>query len=189
MCGISQRRDFVSQRLVVKETSCKVLAQLYINDSNIIKSVPRMHSPPARRNSSSEYDIYFIIDAIIMCLIATAGIVAAVAYNNALYLIPVGMAEAKLGLIAHEACHGAAPRYLAWIYDCALGSNAQWIFKHNKGHHLETNQLTDPDLDVSPVLRMHPSHPWLPIHKYQHIYQYILFAIVPISLRLQGVCN
>ncbi len=152
------------------------------------KSVPKgIYPPPARRSGSTEYDVWFIIDAVLMCTIATAGIIAAVRNNQLLYLIPVSMAEAKLGLIAHEACHGAAPSYLAWLYDCALGSNAQWIFKHNKGHHLHTNSLDDPDLDVSPVLRMHPQHPRRWFHRYQHLYQYILFAVVPVSLRAQGV--
>ena len=90
-------------------------------------------------------------------------------------------------VIAHEAAHGAAPRWLMWLYDAAMGSKSQWIAKHNKQHHIKTNTLHDPDIQLSPVMRIHPDQPHYWFHKYQHIYQFPLFCLIPFGLRVQGV--
>ena len=90
-------------------------------------------------------------------------------------------------MIAHEAAHGAAPKWLAWMYDAAMGSKSQWISKHNKQHHIKTNTLHGPDIQLSPVMRIHPDQPHYWFHKYQHIYQFPLFCLIPFGLRLQGV--
>jgi hypothetical protein len=122
--------------------------------------------------------------------------------ESLLWSVPVALAEAKLGLIAHEASHQCrgCPFFLAWLYDTAMyvatlipepaclqrslspftllalpfalarrGSHSQWMAKHNKGHHLKTNTLEDPDMQMSPIMRVHPAQPRNWWHKYQHI--------------------
>ena len=43
-------------------------------------------------------------------------------------------------------------------------------------------QESDPDVFSSfPLMRMHPSHPRRPIHKYQHIYAPVLFSLMTLS--------
>lgn len=135
----------------------------------------------------TDYDIYYVLDAILWCTVATLCLYKCVEENNYLYLLVVGFSESKLGLIAHESCHNCSPRFLSLLYDCALGSRLQWIQKHNKQHHLFTNTKDDPDIDASPILRIHPDQPLYWFHKWQWLYQYILFCIIPISLRLNGV--
>ena len=98
----------------------------------------------------------YIADTILWCFVATASIVGAIQFNNIWLVIPVAISEAKLGLIAHEACHhvsGAWP-VLQLLYDCALSSRQMWIANHNRGHHVFTNTSQDPDMQASPLLRL-----------------------------------
>jgi linoleoyl-CoA desaturase len=137
----------------------------------------------------SNYYFYYIIDTVLWCSIATYFLINSINNNNFYYIIAVSFAEAKLGLIAHEACHhiNSCPKILCYLYDCAMGSHLKWIQQHNKYHHIYTNTDKDPDICLSPIFRIHPNHKLYKYHKYQYIYQYILFALVPISLRINGV--
>lgn len=134
-----------------------------------------------------EYDTYFYIDAAVWCTVACFSLMRAISLNDVTYMVFVAMAESKLGLIAHEACHGVGPEVLTYLYDFALGSRLEWIMKHNKGHHLKTNTMDDPDIQASPILRIHPKQPRYWYHSMQWLYQYPLFCLVPFALRLNGV--
>jgi linoleoyl-CoA desaturase len=139
---------------------------------------------------SNNHYYYYIIDTILWCSIATYSLISAINNNNFYYIVAVSFAEAKLGLIAHEACHQnnhPCPAFLCYLYDCAMGSHLKWIHQHNKHHHIYTNTDLDPDISLSPIFRIHPNHKLYEWHKYQYVYQYILFALVPISLRINGV--
>ncbi|GMH48069.1 hypothetical protein TrLO_g12613 [Triparma laevis f. longispina] len=151
-------------------------------------SIRRLLPPkPPNLHLPSHYSSWFIADALICAILATLSISLAIHFENPYLPILTGLLEAKLGLIAHEASHGAAPKWLGWLYDAAMGSKSQWIAKHNKQHHILTNTLNDPDIQLSPVMRIHPDQPYHWIHKYQHLYQFPLFCLIPFGLRLQGV--
>jgi hypothetical protein len=77
----------------------------------------------------ARYPLTFILDALACCTLATLLIYYAPVHGSSLYAVAAGFFEAKLGLIAHEASHGGAPRWLGWLYDCAMGSRSQWIVK------------------------------------------------------------
>ncbi|GMI30904.1 hypothetical protein TeGR_g2935 [Tetraparma gracilis] len=143
------------------------------------------------KETYKSYYAVYVLDAVVMCSICLFSIFHYLNSESLLWSVPVALAEAKLGLIAHEASHQCrgCPFFLAWLYDTAMGSHSQWMAKHNKGHHLKTNTLEDPDMQMSPIMRVHPAQPRNWWHKYQHIYQLPLFFCVAWSLRIQGIIH
>lgn len=108
--------------------------------------------------------------------------------NNALFFLFISaFSECKIGLIAHEGCHQAISRNYGYLYDIFFSSSEMWIEKHNKKHHLYTNKEEDPDINIDPFLRITYAQPIFWYHKYQHIYQYLLFTLGAFSLRIQGL--
>ena len=65
----------------------------------------------------------------------------------------------------------------------ALGSNAFiWKIKHNIIHHTYTNiDGIDDDIAKSPVLRQCVTQKWLPIHRYQFLYMFLLYGVSTLS--------
>lgn len=111
----------------------------------------------------------------------------AIERNNYFLILLSSFCEYKLGLIAHEGCHNSIPKYYGYIYDIMLGSSEQWIYKHNKHHHLFVNKEKDPDVDITPFIRIKKTQQLYWYHKYQHIYQYFLFLFAAFSLRINGI--
>lgn len=97
----------------------------------------------------------------------------------------LGLILACIGFnVMHDACHGSYSSR-KWINNTmgltlnALGGNAFiWKFKHNIIHHTYTNvDGVDDDIARSPLMRMCPSQPWKPAHRFQHIYMLPVYAI------------
>lgn len=92
--------------------------------------------------------------------------------------VVMGIGTAGIGFsIAHDALHGAyssSRRVNRWVglsFDVMGASGYLWKITHNVIHHTYTNiQGIDEDLEVSPLLRLSPSSPHRPIHRYQHLY-------------------
>jgi linoleoyl-CoA desaturase len=86
--------------------------------------------------------------------------------------------------VMHDACHGSYSSR-KWVNELlsltmnALGSNAYiWKIKHNVVHHTYTNiDGLDDDIAKSPVLRHCPSQKWMPIHRFQHVYMFLLYGL------------
>ena len=86
--------------------------------------------------------------------------------------------------VMHDACHGSYSGK-KWVNELmgysmnALGANAFiWKIKHNIIHHTYTNiDGVDDDLSNGPLLRLCPTHKWRPIHRFQFIYMYIMYAV------------
>ncbi len=84
--------------------------------------------------------------------------------------------------IMHDACHGSFSSR-TWVNKVmgltmnALGSAAYfWKIKHNILHHTYTNvDGIDDDIAKSPLLRMCPSQKWVPAHRFQFIYIFLLY--------------
>ena len=98
----------------------------------------------------------------------------------------MGVGIAGIGLsIMHDANHGSySPK--PWVNNMlgfslnVIGGNAfNWKVQHNVLHHTYTN-IFDVDEDISPrgALRMAPGSPWKPIHRYQHIYAWVLYGLM-----------
>lgn len=96
-----------------------------------------------------------------------------------------GLVIASIGFnVMHDACHGSYSSK-KWINDIlglslnALGGNAFfWKQKHNVLHHTYTNiEGADDDIAQGKMLRQSPTQPWMPMHKYQHIYLTFAYAL------------
>ena len=59
------------------------------------------------------------------------------------------------------------------------GYSLNWKIQHNILHHTYTNiEGLDEDIDAGKLLRMSPDKPLLKIHRYQHIYSWLLYCIM-----------
>ena len=85
--------------------------------------------------------------------------------------------------VMHDACHGSFSRK-KWVNEIlgltmnALGSNAHiWKIKHNVIHHTYTNvDGIDDDIVKGAILRMCPTQKWIPAHRFQFIYMFLLYS-------------
>ncbi len=102
-----------------------------------------------------------------------------------LLAILLGLNLAMLGFnIMHEGGHQSFSKH-SWLNSAAgyflnvLGGNIYfWKVKHNVNHHTFTNiEGIDSDIDVQPFMRLHPNQPKLAMHRYQHIYWFVLYGI------------
>jgi linoleoyl-CoA desaturase len=86
--------------------------------------------------------------------------------------------------VMHDACHGSFSGK-KWVNEVmeftmnALGSTSYiWKIKHNIIHHTYTNiDGIDSDIAYSPLLRQCRTQKWLPVHRFQYIYMFFLYAI------------
>lgn len=97
----------------------------------------------------------------------------------------LGLTIASIGFnVMHDACHGSYSSR-RWINELlglslnALGGNAFfWKQKHNILHHTYTNiEGADDDIAQSKLLRQSPTQPWMPIHRYQHLYLTLAYSL------------
>lgn len=86
--------------------------------------------------------------------------------------------------VMHDACHSSFSEK-KWVNNLmgltmnALGSNAFiWKIKHNVIHHTYTNiDGVDDDIAKSPVLRLCSTQKWMPIHRFQFLYMFVLYGV------------
>lgn len=88
----------------------------------------------------------------------------------------------------HDAAHGAlfkTPKYNDWFtYVLEIfGSNRWlWIRRHISLHHAYPNvQDWDIDIKQSDIVRIFPTSPWLNVHKYQHIYMWMIYPLYSLN--------
>lgn len=103
--------------------------------------------------------------------------------------ITMALGLGGIGLsVMHDANHGAYSKK-TWInklmgYSLNLvGANAfNWKMQHNVLHHTYTNVI-DVDEDINPrgILRLTPHSDWKAIHKFQHIYAWLLYGLMTIA--------
>lgn len=100
--------------------------------------------------------------------------------------IVMGCGLAGIGLsVMHDANHGAysnkkwVNQLLGYSLNVVGGNAFNWKVQHNVLHHTYTN-VHDVDEDISPrgVLRMTPHSDWKMIHKFQHIYAWVLYGLM-----------
>ncbi len=97
----------------------------------------------------------------------------------------LGFTMASIGFnIMHDACHGSYSKK-KWLNNLlglslnALGGNAfLWKVKHNIIHHTYTNvDGVDDDIAKLPVIRQCESQKKMYLHKYQHYYSVLVYAL------------
>lgn len=97
----------------------------------------------------------------------------------------LGINLAALGFnVMHEGGHQSFSRHaginsLAGYVLNVLGGNIYfWKVKHNVNHHTFTSIAgLDSDINAEPFLRMHPNQPRRALHRFQHLYFFILYGI------------
>ncbi|WP_240619240.1 fatty acid desaturase family protein [Chitinophaga costaii] len=101
----------------------------------------------------------------------------------------LGLTLACIGFnVMHDACHGSFSTNNK-VNDAfgltlnALGGNAFiWKQKHNIVHHTYTNvDGMDDDIAKSPVMRHCHTQKWVPMHRIQHIYIPLVYAISSVA--------
>jgi len=100
--------------------------------------------------------------------------------------VVLGIVVAGIGFnIMHDGGHGSFSQ-IKWVNNLAAlslnvlgGSSFMWNVKHNIIHHAYTNiDGVDDDIDIQPWLRMSSTQPKLAMHRYQHIYFWIFYALL-----------
>jgi linoleoyl-CoA desaturase len=88
--------------------------------------------------------------------------------------------------IGHDGNHGAYSdkpwlnRLTGMSFDLIGVSSFLWRFRHNVVHHTYTN-IAGVDCDMSsaaPFLRLNPTDPYYPFHRFQHVYAWFLYSLV-----------
>jgi linoleoyl-CoA desaturase len=89
--------------------------------------------------------------------------------------------------VMHDSAHGAYSKndFVNYMLGCLLnilgGYTRNWKIQHNILHHTYTNlDGLDEDIEAGKLMRMSPHAPYLPIHKYQHIYGWVLYGAMNI---------
>ncbi len=87
--------------------------------------------------------------------------------------------------VSHDAAHGSLSgnrridNAVFWFTFNLLGPSAYlWKIRHNNAHHLFVNiPGSDMDLEGSRLVRIAPHTEWRPMHRYQHLYCSLLYAV------------
>jgi len=105
--------------------------------------------------------------AILECLVM-GGLTSAIGFN-----------------VMHDGGHGSFSNNKVWNKIAAYSVNAlgasglMWSIKHNIVHHTYTNiDGVDDDIEIKPLLRLCPTQKKLPIHRFQHIYVWLLYTLL-----------
>jgi linoleoyl-CoA desaturase len=105
-------------------------------------------------------------------------------------LLGVGLISTAFNVM-HDACHRSFSSR-RWVNELmgltmnALGGNAfLWKIKHNVIHHTYTNiDGVDDDIANGALLRLCESQRWRPVHRFQHVYMFFLYAVSSLAWML-----
>ena len=115
-------------------------------------------------------------------------------WQAGLLAVSVGLALAGLAFnITHDANHGAyspsrrVNRAMCFSMDFMGASSYVWRTKHNVVHHTYTNIAgADADIDSMPFARLAPEQPLRPLHRFQHLYLWLLYGLFAIKWHTGG---
>ncbi len=103
--------------------------------------------------------------------------------------IIMGVGKAGIGMaVMHDANHKSYSS-VKWVNNLMGntlyllgGSPITWRHQHNTLHHGFTNiEGYDEDIDPGSLLRFSPHKPLLKIHRYQHIYAWVLYGLMTLT--------
>jgi Fatty acid desaturase len=109
-----------------------------------------------------------------------------IAIIGILECIVLGVIVAGIGFnIMHDGAHGSFSKH-KWLNNAAAyslnilgGSSFMWNVKHNVIHHAYTNiDGVDDDIDIQPWLRLTTTQKRRAMHRYQHIYFWVLYSLL-----------
>jgi linoleoyl-CoA desaturase len=103
------------------------------------------------------------------------------------FLMGCGMAGMGTSIM-HDANHGAysarkkTNNFISHIIEIIGGYTVTWRIQHNILHHTYTNiGGLDEDIEAGMLLRFSPHSKKLAIHRYQHIYAWILYGLLTLQ--------
>ena len=115
--------------------------------------------------------LYFFTPALIWQIaesILLGGLIASIGFN-----------------VMHDGAHGSFSKYkwvnlfAAFSLNILGGNNFMWNIKHNMIHHAYTNvDGVDDDIDIQPWMRMSTSQKKYRMHRYQHLYFWVLYSLL-----------
>lgn len=103
--------------------------------------------------------------------------------------LPFGLLLAGIGFnIQHDGGHESLSRSrvinrcAAFSLDLLGGSSYVWRWKHNLYHHSYPNiGGVDSDIELAPVGRVASFQPLHRVHRYQHVYLWVLYGLLPVK--------
>jgi linoleoyl-CoA desaturase len=101
----------------------------------------------------------------------------------------LGLVMAGIGFnIQHDGGHQGysnrpwVNKLMAMTLDLIGGSSYNWHWKHGVFHHIYANITGhDNDLELGIFGRLTQYQPWLPFHRWQHLYLWLLYGLMPIK--------
>lgn len=110
-------------------------------------------------------------------------------WSALLLVLSLSFAFSAIGFnIQHDGGHEAfsrskaVNRVMAFTLDLIGGSSVFWRQKHNIQHHTYTNiNGMDEDIYDGSMFRLSPEQPLRPIHRFQHLYTFILYAFLSLK--------
>jgi linoleoyl-CoA desaturase len=108
--------------------------------------------------------------------------------------VSLGLAMAGVGFnVQHDGNHGAyserpgVNRLMALTLDLLGGTAYFWHYKHNVAHHGHPNvDGHDDDINVGVLARFSPHQRWYPHQRLQHLYVWLLYALLALEWQLTG---
>jgi len=170
------------------------------NDNGFLAEVRRRVEEFFRATGRRQRDcpqMYLKTAAIFACLglcYALLMFVATAWWQALLVAIPLGLAMAAIGLnVQHDGAHHAYSRY-AWVnklmamsIDLIGASSYFWHWKHDVFHHTYVNiDGHDTDIDVGAFARLSPHQKRHKVHRWQHLYMWLLYGFMTIRWHLYG---
>jgi linoleoyl-CoA desaturase len=106
-----------------------------------------------------------------------------------LLAVPFGLLLASIGFnVMHDGGHESLSRFrlvnrcAAFSLDLLGGSSYVWRWKHNLYHHSYPNVGgVDSDIEIAPLGHLAPFQPRHGLHRYQHIYLWLLYGLLPLK--------
>lgn len=119
---------------------------------------------------------------------------ASTLWQGLLYAVVLGIATAAIGFnIQHDGGHQAFSRHrwinrtMAATLDLIGGSSYIWHWKHAHFHHTYVNiDGHDSDIDLGILARLAPTQRHRRMHRWQHYYLWLLYAVTAIRWHLYG---
>ncbi|HPH84152.1 MAG TPA: acyl-CoA desaturase [Ferruginibacter sp.] len=142
-----------------------------------------------KKNSTGNFSLYF--KAVFFFLIYVAGYVHLVFFTPPtwwaiLECLIMGGLTAAIGFnVMHDGSHGSFSnskffnKVATFSINMLGASGIMWNNKHNIIHHTYTNiDGIDDDIEIKPLLRMCPTQKKYAIHRFQHIYVWVLYTLL-----------
>lgn len=140
-----------------------------------------------KKSITGNFSLYFKAVLFWVCYVALY--VHVVFFTPSIWLgiiecVLMGGLTAAIGFnVMHDGSHGSFSKSKFWNKMAAFSVNAlgasaiMWNNKHNIVHHTYTNiDGVDDDIEIKPMLRMCSTQKHYWIHKYQHIYVWLLYT-------------